>query len=434
MYQRGFVCVFITVLSILAANPGEAARAGPGVSARFEISLDKECFEIGEPIIVHAKQTNLGTELLDYEESSDFTGRLAGYAFEVRREDGTFIKDPQHEYISNMEALGGWGDLILGESHERDLLLNYRIPVLSPGSYSVRGTYRMKGRVQPGHARFEATSEEVCFQVMDTPPEKLDERVEGLARRLENSETAEKTARLLGFTGNPKAVAPLITILETGDDREQVAAVEALSYIDQQFVTNSLVEAVNANGPSYRMAELLKQLLRSNPKLLNAMMEPWLESPRASVRYGALNGLWMVQDDTRHSVELFSKLLQLLHDPLPAVRQEAAAIVAVYQNGEAFNAVKPLVSDPDAGVSQQALSVIGWMATSSAVPVPLRTEAVDILIGGLRRPDYGKYQAAYWLGRAGDKRAIPALRRSLDEATAADLRNEIEQALIELGN
>ena len=65
-------------------------------------------------------------------------------------------------------------------------------------------------------------------------------------------------------------------------------------------------------------------------------------------------------------------------------------------------------------------TVIGWVGTP---------EAVDILLQILEKPVRSARQAAYWLGKIGDKRAIESLERVWRSTSDPDLKREITATL-----
>ena len=78
--------------------------------------------------------TNSGSLPVKVSASSEVTGRHDRYSFQIRNDNGEALKDPLHEYLGLMHSIGSYESVQPGDSCTRELLLNYRVPPLVPGS------------------------------------------------------------------------------------------------------------------------------------------------------------------------------------------------------------------------------------------------------------------------------------------------------------
>src|SRR5207248_1748939 len=104
--RRSWIGSVLGVYAVLGlSGPGLHARpADPAV--RFDLTLDKDKYEVGEPIELNIRLTNVGDVIFGVPESSEVTGRHDDYTFTVRNDKGETLQDPMHEYISLMHSLG----------------------------------------------------------------------------------------------------------------------------------------------------------------------------------------------------------------------------------------------------------------------------------------------------------------------------------------
>jgi HEAT repeat protein len=374
------------------------SRANPGGPAlRYDLTLDKDKYEVGEPIELNVRLTNVGDVTVEIPHSSEVTGRHDGYSFVVRDEKGAALKDPMHEEIWLLHSLGSSWPVRPGDSRARTLTLNFRVPPLRPGKYTVQGVFQPRSRGQD----IKAESPSVPFQIVDTPPASLERRVARLAQALRDGGDARRIAPLLGFTGHTAALAPLIDTLYRKDDHAQVAAFQALLYLDHASVKAALLESLKARGPRDRMIHLLAVRLQAKPEEVTPFLLKWLEDEDGDTRYAAVEGLYL--SNRAKDPKLFPHLESRLKDPLPRVRSRAAAAVGGYQNAAALKALKTVVKDPDQGVSEQATIAVGWVAKTAAADSPVRKEATDLLREMLQAGGGPGRQAVYWLEKIGDK-------------------------------
>jgi hypothetical protein len=338
---------------------------------RFDLAVEKNTYEVGEPIQLSLRLTNLGTTEIQVQHTSDVTGRHDGYRFEVLDEDGRQIADPGGASISLMGALGGTVSVAPRGTDNRRLTLNYHVAPLKPGRYSVKGLFR-SSYPQPG---LDAESNRVVISIQPTSPDRLRQRVSDLIRDLEVD--ARRGAAFLGFTGSVAAIPPLVDLLYRKDDGLQVAALDALLYLDRGTVEQSLLDALKQRGARERMVHFLVVNLATPNALIRPLLVQALRSADGDARVGAVEGLRL--SNSAHDPELFAPLAAMLQDSVAAVRLKASAAVGGYQNQQALAALTPVVDDVDGSASEQATIAIGWIAQAAAIGSDTRRTAIDVL-------------------------------------------------------
>jgi HEAT repeat protein len=272
--------------------------------------------------------------------------------------------------------------------------LNYQVAPLTPGRYSVKGRFG-SAYPQPG---IRAESNEIAIAIVATSAKQLEARISVLAERIDVD--ACGVTPLLGFTGDPGAIPPLIDILYGNNDRCQTGAVDALRYLDPAAVEQSLLDALRRHGPQQRMihfliVELKAPADRTTPPLLDA-----LRSADANARAASIEGLTL--SDSATDPKLFPQFAAMLHDPVAKVRHQASIAVGGYGSQQALTALRPLVTDGDQTVSEQATIAVGWIAQAAAIGSETRREAIDLLrkvAGSGRSP--ASEQALKWLANVG---------------------------------
>ena len=395
-------------------------------SLRFDLTLDRGTYEVGEPIELALRLTNMGDAAVSVPVSSEFTGRNDGYSFVVRDEDGQVLKDPGREHISGLKSISSFRSVRPMEAYTRKLLLNYRVPLLKPGTYTVSGVYQP--RRSPQHVV--AESPDVVFVVVDTPATAIGNRISRLAQELRKGGDADRIARSLGFTGDGRAIAPLINLLYASDDGTRLASVEALMYLDLNRVRKALLAALEKRGPRDRLVELLVGLLGEHRKQVVPVLLRWLQDRNGDVRDAAVKGLYLANRD--EDPKLLPHLVAMLRDPLPRVRLRATSAVGVYGSAAGLKALKSVLGDSDPQVRQQAVTAVGWVATSATAGKSTHAEAIDTLLNKLQSGGEPARRAAYWLGKAGDKRAVGSMKKVMEFTKDQHLRKELQQALNEL--
>ncbi len=403
--RTGAAAVALGLAALFAAGQDTTPPEGPAKEARprhekdrnhvrMTLSRNKDRYEVGEPIVLTIRLTNTGPTPLAVPSSSEVTGRHDGYSFEVRNDRDETIKDPGNEYITLLHSLGSSTAVAPGGSSTRELFLNYRVPPLRPGKYTVQGRFQPRGEGQ-------AESPRETFRIVETPAARLAERVSGLAKELKDGADAQRIAPLLGFTGSPQALGPLLDLLHGEADGAAVSAAQALLYLDRDVVRKALLGSLKTRGPSSRLVHLLVVPLQARADEVIPLLVPWLEDRDGRARYAAVEGLALA--NRAKAPELFARLKARLGDSLPRVRQRAAAAIGVYQDAEALKALKAAVRDPDPGVSEQATIAVGWVAMGAQPDGALRKEAIAVLREVARAGGRSGEQAAYWLAKVEGK-------------------------------
>jgi HEAT repeat protein len=362
-----------TIMTTLVAATSQLDLAGQpaacdGCRLRFDLALEKNSYEVGEPVLLSIRLTNIGASPVLLFHSSDVTGRHDGYGFDVFDEQGNPIADPGRDAISLLKSIGGIPSLAPGRSDERRLTLNYYVAPLKPGQYSIRGSFD-DSQTEP---RVHAESNRVVFRVEETLPGKVQQRVSTLMREMDANPGG--VAPLLGFTGDVTAIPPLVDLLYRNDGA-RVSALDALLYLDRGRVDDALLKALRERGPRDGTIEFLVERVPSalmKPSLIQA-----LRSANAEARAAAVKGLSLLNDPLDPA--LFAPLAAMLRDSSAAVRLNGAAAIGTYANQQALTALKPLVVDADASVSEQATIAIGWIVQASASGSDTRRGAIAVL-------------------------------------------------------
>jgi HEAT repeat protein len=366
---------------------------------RVDLTVERSTYEMGEPIQLSLRLTNVGATEIQVEHTSDVTGRHDGYRFEVLDEDGRQVADPGGDAISLMGALGSPVSVAPRRTDHRRLTLNYHVAPLKPGRYSVKGLFRSSFP----QAGLTAESNRVVISIQPTSPDRLRQRVSDLTRDLEVD--IRRGAAFLGFTGDAAAIPPLIDLLYRKDEGAQVAALDALLYLDRGTVEASLLDALTQRGARESMVHFLIMHIAIPPALIKPVLIQGLRSADSDGRTGAVEGLRLLNMlNSAHDPELFAPLAAMLGDPVAAVRHKASAAVGGYQNQQALAALTPLVDDNDASVSEQATIAVGWIAQASAIGSDTRTDAIVVLRRAAKSPRRPiSEQARKWLSNVGSR-------------------------------
>ncbi len=101
---------------------------------RLVISLDKQSYEVGEPIALTVRLINSGSAPFDVLATSDTRGQYdTTFSFVVKNDEGKTLKHPGRSYFGAMSLLGGQQTVAPGKFYTREFLLNYHVPPLPPG-------------------------------------------------------------------------------------------------------------------------------------------------------------------------------------------------------------------------------------------------------------------------------------------------------------
>ena len=211
----------------------------------------------------------------------------------------------------------------------------------------------------------------------------------------------EEAATMLGTLRDPRAVAPLVSVLRDGDRAVRDAAIGALLAIGEPAVT-PLGDCLS--DPVLTVQELASSVLAAiaDARVLAPLMAA-LKSPDWIVRMHAAKALGRIQDPGA-----VAPLVPLLQDKVKAVREETSTALAAI--GEA--ALSSLIA---------ALTHVEWLVRLHAVEALGKTrspEAVDPLLSALfNDPDRAvREDAVRALGQIGDARAVEFLVTVMKES------------------
>jgi hypothetical protein len=373
---------------VTAAFGAPEDKKGP----RFDLVLNKEQYEVGEPIVATVRLTNTGDAPLEVWVSNEKTGQLDGWSFTIRNEKKEPVPDPGNEFRRPLSCLGSSVPVEPGKTYTRELLLNYRVGPLGPGKYTVQGLYQVRAGL--GRTTI-ADSPVVSFRIADTAPAAVQKRVAMLAKELRDGKDALQVAPLLGFTGHPDAIAPLIDLLYAKTDQAEAAAADALLYLDQDKVTRALLEAAKKRGPRYRLVYLLVVEMRADGEEVLSLLGEWLGDPDSRTRYAAVEGIRLA--DKGKSPQLLSKLECRIDDPDRAVRVAVVSTIGGYQNAAALKPLKIALRDTDPNVAEQAAIAVGWVAQAAKPDSAARRDAITLLHEAQKLGGRVAEQATEWL-------------------------------------
>ena len=233
----------------------------------------------------------------------------------------------------------------------------------------------------------------------------------------------QEAASLLGTLKDPRAVPPLISLLQDQDRSVREAAIEAL-----RSIGSPAVEAVGVclTEPDLSIQESASAILAgiADERVL-APLTKALHSSDWIVRMHAAKALGRVRN-----ADTVAPLIPLLQDKVKAVREEAAAALAAIGDAaipsllkalqhedwlvrlhaveslgktQSKRAVEPLLSvlfnDRDSAVREDAVRALGEIGDP---------QAVEHLFTAMREPGL-RTLAVEALGRIGDRRAVPVL-------------------------
>jgi HEAT repeat protein len=293
-----------------------------------------------------------------------------------------------------MKSIGSLKSVSAGNSDTREILLNYYTARLEPGRYT------LKGILEPRHSSqtFREESAPVVFEILPTPDDSLRARVANLAQN--SGRNARTTAALLGFTGHPDAVAPLIDMLYSTDDGVAVGGYDALLYFRAGDVRPRLLDALRERGPRARLVHLLTVPLQASASEVNPILTTALTHTDSVVRDATIEGLRLANRPP--APDLFALLAARLSDPVATVRHRATIAVGGYQNAAALEALKGVVNDSDPTVREQAAIAVGWAAQAATPGSATRRDAIEVLRQIIQSgQDPASRQAADWLARVG---------------------------------
>ena len=282
----------------------------------------------------------------------------------------------------------------------------------------------------------------------------------------------------IGHIEDQRAVRPLLDALNTEEPAVTIAAINALGEIGGEPVYQAILKTLRHNDGHVRTAAV-EALTRLGAACAVEALKPMLQDPVWDVRRAVAAALGKLKDP--HAVEALTQtlndsdsdvreagaialgclsdrraigpLVKALKDSTSGVRRIAAAALSRIDedwssSNEAQSAVEELKGalqdkDPNVryavsgllnslGVHTPAVEALSPSHEPSSSPEKRRKLAVSLLLASLCDTDRILRQAAAEsLGRLGDRRAEPALQRSMRD-TDLNVRLASEQALLAL--
>ena len=178
--------------------------------------------------------------------------------------------------------------------------------------------------------------------------------------------------RSLGLIGDPRATAPLVELVATGDADARIEAADALAYLKDPGSVDPLLRIADDGA-----------------------------SPARRAAIAALRGPLRASKDARVRARARASLEKLLGGGDAPLALDALDTLAAMNAPESLPAVLALAGQARRDLRRAAIGVLGNFGDARALPV---------LLEALADEDDGVRGAAAWsLGKLGDARALPAL-------------------------
>jgi len=266
-----------------------------------------------------------------------------------------------------------------------------------------------------------------------------------------------EAARVLGASGQGRAVSALIRALEDRIGEEGPAVIEAMGVLGRQAAVHPLTCALQNQPARIRKlrgktaaegaAAEYRPMAEALARLGSAALDPLiglLRSEDKDVRRWAAHGLGLLKD-----TQALDPLVERLEDARSEVRQSAARALGDLGDRRALQPLVRALAGRDPEVRSAAAEALGMLGAEDAVePLaaaardpnePLQLAAIEALrrIGGLRAGS--RIRAALEAGRKTVREAAAAALASMSfdsasaesRASAAVLRGEFDAALRE---
>jgi HEAT repeat protein len=245
--------------------------------------------------------------------------------------------------------------------------------------------------------------------------------VEFLISRLKDDspEVRSAIAYVLGESRNPKAVVPLIDLLEDEDESVCRSAVAALGKIKDKSAIPALIEASNTKNIDL-MNYIIYHLSFFGVYAVDKLIESLNHESRL-IRMCAAATLGGIED--KKAVE---PLINSLKDDDSCVRKEATDALGMIED---LRAVKPLI---EALNDKSDMVVEGAIQALSRIGDTTATEPLLLLLDS-KNPEIRK-NAAYALGNIKDTKAIEPLINLLDKERDPGIRKAVASSLGKLND
>ncbi|TKB80831.1 MAG: HEAT repeat domain-containing protein [Nitrospira sp.] len=254
----------------------------------------------------------------------------------------------------------------------------------------------------------------------------LDFKVRVELLKSEDEALRENAAVELGCVGDLRAVEPLMEALRDKEWPVRFAAAESLAHLPDVRAVGALVECIADNHGGVR---------DKAGCALQAIGEPAVEPliaalnhERAEVRKQVIYILGELRRILGEPMDLHAAepMLNALKDPVPAVREAAAACVREFKLSHAEVRVVEALKDERFGTRFYSVQKLTDVARSSDSG---KDSALPHLIGAIEDPQIGPV-AAEGLGTIGDPRAVEPLLASIERD---DMRQIGVTALLRIG-
>ncbi|MGC8762447.1 MAG: HEAT repeat domain-containing protein [Acidobacteriota bacterium] len=232
---------------------------------------------------------------------------------------------------------------------------------------------------------------------------------QSVVQRLHRASTQEQRVlliRLLGRTGGPESVVPLLGQAREEEDQIRMEALAALGQSDDPRALAELVSVLREGDPTFHQTALqgLKAMARRNPSLrgrIATLGGQMAESPEEGVRVA---GYLLLAEGTGMET---APLLPGLRDSSPAVRRTVVRLVAERAGAGAFETLLPLLGDSDPKVRRAVVAALGreLLTRQSETLMALLTDA-DVWV---------RAEAAAHLAQSTDAEVGEALLKVLDQ-------------------
>ena len=186
--------------------------------------------------------------------------------------------------------------------------------------------------------------------------------IDGLLTLLkdDNMMVREKAVTIIGDTGNPRVVRPLIELLR--NDREwrvQKAAAEALEKFGDKRAIEPLIEALKDKDKLVRQAA--QEALAHEPRAVDPLIQ-LLDDKDRSVRWQVVSLLEGLGD--KKAVE---PLIKMIRDPDQNVRKTAVRALGRLKDERAENPLIEALKDKNEEVREVAASALGRFKSSNVI-------------------------------------------------------------------
>lgn len=239
--------------------------------------------------------------------------------------------------------------------------------------------------------------------------------IEGLKN--DNKIIRQKSAYLLGDTGDGRAADPLILALKDSEPQVRGEAASALGWINNKKSIEPLLEALKDKDEYVRSKAAFSLGKIGDKKALGPLIKA-LQDKSQTVRKEAVIALGLLGD-----VKSVPALIKILDDYDPDVRAKTAS--ALGQLGDK-KAVEPLMKkvamkNETPEVRIEAICALGLLKDKKAIPV---------LLISLKDTD-GTIRA--WssdsIARTGDKKAVAELEKALKQEKTSEVKARLQASL-----